>query len=195
MTGKIHRSRKHRRMVALLLILTAVLLAVQGKTAWLKITHPFKYEDTVRTYAREYQLDPLLVAAVINVESKFDPQAESAKGAKGLMQLMDDTALWGAEKIGLAAFESEQLFQPETNIRIGCWYLSRLLEQYEGNKITALAAYNGGSGNVARWLQDPALSSNGKTLESIPFPETEAYVVRVRTQYEAYRKLYGTEAE
>jgi len=178
-------------MVALLLVLIAALVAVQGKEMWLRITHPFKYEETIRNYAAEYQLDPLLVAAVINVESKFDPKAESAKGAKGLMQLLDDTALWGAGHIGLTTFEEEQLFTPEINIRIGCWYLARLLNQYDGNKTIALAAYNGGSGNVAKWLQDPQFSQDGKSLESIPFPETEAYVERVLKQHGSYREIYG----
>lgn len=193
MTSKSRRSRKHRRMVALFLVLSAVLVAVQGRGIWIKVTHPFKYEETIRNYAREYRLDPLLVAAVINVESKFDPNAESSKGAKGLMQLLDDTALWGSEIIGLKDFSVQQLFVPETNIRIGCWYLARLMDQYDGDKILALAAYNGGSGNVAKWLQDPALSHEGKTLESIPFPETEAYVERVVKQMDTYHELYGEE--
>lgn len=186
-----HRSRKHRRMVALLLVLLGTLVAVQGKDVWLRVTHPFKYEAIVRTYAAEYGLDPLLVAAVINVESKFDPDAQSAKNAKGLMQLLDETASWGAEHIGLAGFEKEQLFQPEINIRIGCWYLARLLNQYDGDMTLALAAYNGGSGNVAKWLQNPQLSPDGKTLQSIPFPETEAYVAKVVKQYGRYREIYG----
>lgn len=177
-------------MTALLLLLLAVLIVVQGRTVWIKVTHPFKYEETVRQYAGEYHLDPMLVAAVINVESKFDPKAESAKGAKGLMQLLDDTALWGAEKIGIEDFETEQLFTPETNVRIGCWYLARLLEQYHGNMVVALAAYNGGSGNVSKWLQDAELSKDGKNLSTIPFPETEAYVERVLEQAERYRDLY-----
>ncbi len=193
MRSKSSRSRKHRRMVALILVLITVLAGVQGRGAWLKITHPFTYEETIRQYAAEYQLDPLLVAAVINVESKFDPKAESPKGAKGLMQLLDDTALWGAEKIGILDFTTEQLFEPEPNIRIGCWYLARLLNQYDGNKRIALAAYNGGSGNVAKWLQDPALCNDGKTLVTIPFPETEAYVERVLKQFTSYQELYGKE--
>ena len=177
--------------MALLLVLSVVLMVVQGRGIWLKITHPFKYEATIRQYAATYELDPLLVAAVVNVESKFDPNAQSAKGAKGLMQLMDDTASWGSEIIGLPNFKAEQLFQPDTNIRIGCWYLARLMGQYGGNKSIALAAYNGGSGNVTKWLQDPALCADGKTLKNIPFPETEAYVERVLKQYGSYQALYG----
>lgn len=178
-------------MVALLLVLIAVLVVAQGRDVWLKITHPFKYEQIVRNYAHEYRLDPLLVAAVINVESKFDPNAESNKGAKGLMQLMDETALWGSGETGMKTFESEQLFIPEINIRLGCWYLSRLLSQYDGNTAIALAAYNGGSGNVAKWLQDPLYSKDGKNLETIPFRETDAYVERVMKQYASYQELYG----
>lgn len=177
-------------MSALLMILCVILLAVQGRAVWIKITHPFKYEGVVRQYAQEYNIDPMLVAAVINVESKFDPKAQSSKGAKGLMQLLDDTAMWGAEKIGIEDFDPDQLFVPETNIRIGCWYLARLTEQYHGNLTVALAAYNGGSGNVSKWLQDAELSKDGKNLTTIPFPETEAYVERVLEQADRYRQLY-----
>ena len=185
------QSRKHRRMVALLVVLIAVFVVLQGNSVWLKITHPFKYEDTVRQYAREYDLDPLMVAAIINVESKFNPDAQSVKGAKGLMQLMDETAAWGVEKIGIQEFDPEEIFDPQINIRIGCWYIARLLDQYDGNRAVALAAYNGGSGNVSKWLLDPELSPDGKTLEKIPFPETEAYVKRVLEQTEQYHGLYG----
>lgn len=178
-------------MLALLLVLTAVLVIVQGREAWIRITHPYKHQETIRRYADTYALDPLLVAAVVNVESKFNPQAVSPKGAKGLMQLMEDTARWGAEKIGLENYDPQQLYDPEINVRIGCWYLARLLHQYEGNLSVALAAYNGGSGNVARWLQDPAISADGKTLDAIPFPETQAYVSKVIKQYSHYQELYG----
>lgn len=190
MKSKSQRSRKQRRMTALLVIILVLLVALQGRSLWIKVTHPFKYEETIRQYAMEYHLDPMLVAAVVNVESKFDLKAESSKGAKGLMQIMDDTAVWGAEKIGIEEFETEQLYTPETNIRIGCWYLARLLDQYHGDKAVALAAYNGGSGNVSKWLQDAALSKDGKSLTAIPFPETEAYVERVLEQEGRYRQLY-----
>lgn len=182
-------------MAALLLVLISVLVAVEGKGIWLKATHPLKYEETIRYHAQTYQLDPLLVAAVINVESKFDPRAESQKGAKGLMQLLDDTAVWGAEIIGIADFSPSQAFEPEINIQIGSWYLAKLLTQYGGNTPTALAAYNGGSGNVSKWLGDKSLSKDGKTLETIPFPETEAYVARVMEQYESYQKLYSEDLQ
>ncbi len=177
-------------MMALLVLLLTVLVVVQGPAVWFKVTHPLKYEETLRQYAGEYHLDPMLVAAVINVESKFNPQAQSGKGAKGLMQLMDDTAIWGAGEIGMEEFEIEQLFMPETNVRIGCWYLARLLDQYRGNTSVALAAYNGGSGNVSKWLQDSELSKDGKTLNAIPFPETETYVEKVLDQQKRYRQLY-----
>lgn len=177
-------------MTALLMMLTLVLIAIQGPKLWVRVTHPFKYEDMVRSYAAANQLDPLLVAAVINVESKFDPDATSAKGAKGLMQLMDDTAIWAAGKMELGTFYPEQLYDPEINIRVGCWYLSKLIKQFEGDESLALAAYNGGSGNVAKWLQDPSLSSDGNSLDRIPFTETEAYVEKVEAQRLIYNELY-----
>lgn len=185
------RSRKNRRMTTLLLVLIVIVGLSQGPGLWVKVTHPLKYEASIQTYAVEYGLDPLMVAAVINVESKFRTDALSPRGAKGLMQVLDTTGTWAAEKIGMTDFSTDQLYEADTNIRIGCWYLSRLLQQYDGDLGMALAAYNGGSGNVARWLDDPEHSSDGVTLDSIPYPETANYVERVKKQVAVYRDLYG----
>jgi soluble lytic murein transglycosylase len=107
------------------------------------------------------------------------------------MQIMDSTGEWAAEKIKIKDFESSMLLKPEANIRIGCWYISKLINQYDQNVELALSAYNAGSGNVAKWLNDTDISSNGKTLDRIPFKETEDYVKKIKRYNYIYKKLYG----
>lgn len=189
--GKRNQKRRIRRLVALLILLCLILVGIQAKSLWVRFSHPLKYEVDIRKYATEYQLDPMMVAAVINVESKFDPNAQSHRGAKGLMQLMDDTAAWAAGHAGMTDYTADRIFEPSVNIRLGCWYLNRLQQQYKGDWQLTLAAYNGGSGNVSKWLGDPTISPDGKSLSEIPFEETESYLKKVLRQYDDYQKLYG----
>ncbi|WP_058485059.1 lytic transglycosylase domain-containing protein [Defluviitalea phaphyphila] len=152
--------------------------------------YPVKYTDLINKYANEYNLDVYLILAVIKTESKFDTKAISHKGAKGLMQITDKTGEWAAKEIEIEEYDSEKLYDPEINIRIGCWYISRLLVQYENNIGTSLAAYNAGSGNVSKWLQNNEYSRDGKNLDQIPFKETRDYVKKVLKNMQIYKKLY-----
>jgi soluble lytic murein transglycosylase len=152
--------------------------------------YPLTYSVHVEKYADEYGLDKNLVYSIIKAESGFDPQAISPRDAKGLMQILDSTGEWAAEKIKINDFESSMLFEPKVNIRIGCWYIARLLNQYDQNIELALAAYNAGSGNVSKWLKDSSISSNGKTLDRIPFEETKNYVDKIKKYNNMYKKLY-----
>ena len=129
---------------------------------------PETYERQVRQCSEEYGVPKNLIMAIIKAESNFRKEALSQKGAKGLMQVMDETGEWCAEKIGIS---SPDLFDVETNIRIGTFYVSYLLEKYGGNEKTAVAAYNAGQGNVSKWLEDKDYSSNGTDLSKIPFEE------------------------
>ena len=103
------------------------------------------------------------------------------------MQISDDTATYVAVMIGENTFD---IFRPETNIKFGCFYLRYLLNKFEKEK-TALCAYNAGEGNVKGWLNNPNYSKDGKTLDVIPFPETDNYVKKIYKSLEKYRKLYG----
>jgi len=103
------------------------------------------------------------------------------------MQIMEQTADWAAEQIGIPGYDYSRIFEPDINIQIGSWYINRLIGQFGNNLDTALAAYNAGSGNVSNWLRDQG--SSDFTLESIPFPETRNYVQRVRAYQEVYRIL------
>ena len=149
--------------------------------------YPNDYKAEVDKYSKKYGVSAELVYAVIRAESKFDKDVVSDKGAKGLMQIIDATADWATEKIELSDVD---LFDPETNIEIGTYYLSYLLDLYNGNKVCAIAAYNAGPANVDKWLSDKECSKDGKTLDKIPFTETEKYVKKVMENIEKYGFLY-----
>lgn len=165
------------------------------KNYLLQAKYPIRYQHFVEEYAREFDLDESLVYAVIHTESKFDTLAESSAGAKGLMQLTDETGMDCARKLGVEPFSSKDLFEPDINIRLGCYYLKRLIQDYGGNTSTAIAAYNGGPGNVDKWLLDPKYSSGDGTLTAIPFRETRNYVEKVTEAYWSYQTLYNLDQE
>lgn len=155
-----------------------------------KKQYPVKYEHFVDKYSEKYNLDRYLVFAVIRTESRFDVYAVSSAEAKGLMQLTDETGSDCAKKMGLKSYTNDMLFDPETNIRIGCFYLSSLIKRYGNNINTALAAYNGGPGNVDEWLANTEYSDGSGGLKTVPFQETKNYVRRVTEAAEMYRSLY-----
>jgi soluble lytic murein transglycosylase len=141
-------------------------------------------------YGRVYNVDPLLIAAVIKAESNFNSQAVSERGARGLMQIMPETGLWAAKQIGEPNLDSEDLFDPETNIKLGTWYLSDLEKEFDGSNVLILAAYNGGRGNVKDWLAGKTLINPEGSISQIPFPETRHYVKKVLLYYRFYSYLY-----
>ncbi len=160
------------------------------KNYFLKLKYPVRYQEFVEDYAEEFHLDESLVYAVIHTESKFDTYAESKVGAKGLMQLTNETGEDCAKKLGIQNFSAEQLFNPEVNIRLGCYYLKKLIREYDGNTQTAIAAYNGGPGNVDKWLADSNYSNGDGILREIPFRETRNYVDKVTEAYWNYQNIY-----
>ncbi len=151
--------------------------------------YPIKYEHFVEKYSDEYGLDKYLVYAVMRTESRFDKYAVSNAGAKGLMQITDETGKDCARRLDISRYSDDALFDPEINIEIGCYYLKGLLDKYD-NVNNALAAYNGGPGNVDKWLLDPNCVDGGGTLVNIPFRETKNYVVRVNEAREMYKSIY-----
>ena len=165
-------------------VLLAVVLVQGAKPGWWeRLWYPLRYEHIVRGHARNYGLDPALLAAVIYQESKFKADARSSSGAIGLMQLLPDTAKGIALHTGGTAFRVDDLYDPEINVRYGAWYLSHLLEKYRDER-TALAAYNAGQDNVDRWRR----SGRG-----IQFSETRTYVDRVEELKKIYRDAYAKE--
>jgi soluble lytic murein transglycosylase len=148
-----------------------------------RLRYPLHYAQYVRVHAREHDLDPALMAAVIYQESKFDTSAKSASGAIGLMQLTPATAHGIAVRTGGSAFHTRDLYDADINIRYGAWYLHNLFRKYDSEQLV-LAAYNAGQGNVDRWR------ANGQEIQ---FPETRAYVKKVERLKDIYRQAWGKE--
>ncbi len=157
----------------------------------LSLFYPQTYSEEVQASAKEFSVDENLIYAVIYTESGFRADAESGAGAVGLMQLMPETFTWLQERLdGEVVYSEDALKTPSVNIRYGTYFLSYLLEQYS-DVPTALAAYNAGTTNVDRWLSDSAYSSDGKTLDDIPYDETRNYVKKVTDVRKKYENIYG----
>ena len=157
-----------------------------------EVTLPLRHEDIIRQQARDKDLDPALVAAVIYAESKFRDQT-SPTGAKGLMQIQPETAKFIAQRTGGTRFEIAALATPQINIQYGTWYLRYLLGQHDGNVVLAVASYNAGETNVARWVEEAGHAGRRFRVGDIPFPETRAYVQRVMGAERDYRREYPSE--
>lgn len=190
--------RRHVRRRIVALVVTAALAVVAAEVVFpavqdavQEITLPLRHEDIIRQQAADKNVDPSLIAAVIYTESHFRDQTSHA-GAKGLMQITPDTARYIARLSGGTAFELDDLATPQVNIAYGTFYLRYLLKRYSGNEFLALAAYNGGEGNVDRWLEN-AGSERSLKPSDIPFPETRAYVSRVEKAKRDYREAYADE--
>ena len=173
-------------LLAALAIVIAIIGMKSGYDTGKQVTYPVAYADWITKYSAENELDPFLVMAVIKQESNFVPEAHSGY-AGGLMQLTEETAHWNANELGVTDYD---YMDPETNIKLGCHYLKYLLTHYSSTD-TALAAYNGGMGNIDSWLRDSNYSANGETLDYIPFSETRGYVNKVNEYWEYYKKLYS----
>jgi soluble lytic murein transglycosylase len=192
------RAVRRRRIGAVLgaALVTGLVVAL----AWPSFHHavrevvlPLRHEDIIRQQARDKGLDPALIAAVIYTESHFRDGQTSGAGAEGLMQITPATARMIARKSGGVAFTVEDLGTPQVNIAYGAWYLRYLLERYAGNEFFALAAYNGGEGNVDRWIDAARRRDEELTIQAIPFSETRAYVQRVEQAKAQYRDSYRHE--
>ena len=154
-----------------------------------KQIYPKKYEQYVDKYSQECDVDNLLIYSIIKVESNFNEKANSHAEAIGLMQLMENTAVETYEHIEAQTVNVEELYQPEINIKIGTYYFSTLLNQYN-NMGLALAAYNAGMGRVDKWIKEGTIKQDGSDLENIPFKETNLYIRKVLNVYEKYKELY-----
>lgn len=192
----IAKKASKRRIIAVLLGIAAVVLLIIGSFIGGRMlerkTYKLMYPEEILACAKEFSLDPCLVAAVIHTESSNRASAVSPKGAIGLMQIMPSTGEWIAKKLSVSDYSEESLTEPMLNIRFGCWYLSYLSDKYGGMERTVLSAYNAGPGNVDKWLNDPKYS-DGKRLINIPYAETAAYAKKVLSAKEKYSELYEKE--
>ena len=175
-------------VLALVGLGTAVLMDRLAEKS--QMVYPMEYTELICRNALEQGLEPAYVAAVILAESSYNPQAVSSVNAQGLMQIMPETGEWIAGKFDESYVEG-CLFDPETNIRYGCWYLGYLQRRYDGDKTCSTAAYHSGQGTVDGWLKDPEYSTDGRTLNIIGGPRANTYVGRVLEYYEKYTQLYA----
>ena len=154
--------------------------------------HPMYYTDLIARYAEEYNLRPAFVTAIILNESSFRTDAESNVGARGLMQLMPDTAEWIAGKLDVSGYSFERMYDAESNIRFGTWYLNYLSKLFRGDPVAVACAYHAGQSTVASWLSDRSISPDGMTLplENLPNGPTKTYAGRVTQDYGIYDALY-----
>lgn len=177
-----------KKALKAVVVLAAAALLVSAGVRAMYAKFPLKYSEHIEKYADEYGLDKFMVYGVVYAESRFDNTAHSGL-ARGLMQLTDATADWVAEKLGIE-YDYDMAENPEINIKMGCYYLSCLMEKYN-NEETALAAYNAGMGNVSKWLADERYSSDGEALFDMPYGETKRYVKRVKIFTYIYERLYA----
>jgi soluble lytic murein transglycosylase len=168
----------------------AALVSGLGQDVARELTLPLRHDDIIRQQARDKDLDPALIAAIIYEESRFRDQT-SHVGARGLMQITPETADAIAKHSGGVRFKQEDLADPQINISYGAYYLRLLLDHYGGNETPAIAAYNAGMGNVDRWVADAGGVDDFDRAEHIPFPETRAYVENVLQRKQDYRENYA----
>lgn len=152
-----------------------------------------KYRDLITKYAAEYAVHPAYIAAIVLNESSYDPSAVSSANARGLMQLLPSSGEWIAPKIGLKSYTDDVLYDAETNLRMGAWYIGYLSDKYDGDPILIACAYHAGAGNVDNWIKN--YSTDGKTLtyEQIPYENSRSYARKVVNSYAIYRTHYYTD--
>ena len=192
------RSVRRRRLgllalVALASAIAAAVMLPNVHKAVDAIRLPLRHEDIIRQQADQKGIDPALIAGVIYAESHFRDGQVSAAGAQGLMQLTPETARYIARKSGGVAFKVDDLGTPQVNIAYGAYYLRYLMKRYGDNENFALAAYNGGEGNVDRWIAKARAKDEALTIDAIPFAETRAYVTKVQDAQAEYRRTYRRE--
>ena len=183
---------KRGRTVFLAVVLVVILLGVFAGPSLVKtigrLLYPRPYEELVEREAEEFSLDSNLIYAVMRTESRFDDHAESHAGARGLMQLTPATFEW-ISSLYPPENGGEDIFDPADNIHCGCALLRLLLDEF-GSVDVALCAYNAGMGNVEKWLGESKYSHDGESLHTIPYPETDSYLKRVKEAMSRYKWLY-----
>lgn len=156
----------------------------------LKNIYPTEYSEYVEKYSEINNVDPYMIYAIIKAESNFNPNVKSGSNAIGLMQLLEATADEMSNNVDEQSITEEELYYPETNIKLGISYYAYLLNHYDGNNVLALTAYNAGMGNVDTWIKTGVIKSDGSDIENIPYKETNNYVRKILRDYQFYIKLY-----
>lgn len=189
------QKKKNTRIIIIALIIAAALLgagAYFGYRKYIEETHPLKYKTYVEYYSSQNGLDKYFVYAVIKTESGFRPDAVSNVGARGLMQIMEETFDWIKYKRDDDGTVYGDMFNAQKNIDYGCWLLGYLYEEF-GTIEAVAAAYHAGRGTVNEWLSDTRYSPDGKHLKVIPASDTAHYVDKIKSAVETYKKLYDND--
>lgn len=181
-----------KRLISSIIVVCIVLAFLIGIIAIRTYVYPIKYKEQILKYSNTNNLDPYLILAIINTESKFDVDATSNKEAKGLMQITESTA----KEINDTTMSTNEIndmtiYDIDVNIEIGCNYLASLITRYNGNYYLAICAYNAGIGNVSKWLDQGIIPYDLDTTDiELPFNETTNYLRKVIKNYKAYKKIY-----
>ena len=196
--GNMPKAKKRKRSILAPILALLLVLALAGTLLFStfrdKIEHweyPQRFTEYVEYYAGKYGIDPMILYAFIRTESNFDPNADSDAGARGLMQITEVTFDW--IKMKIAPKESltfDDLYDPETNIRFGSYFVSYCLDRYSGHLATAAAAYHSGVGTVDGLLGQEAYSTDGVTLDHYPYPQMRLYVKKITESYQHYSEIY-----
>lgn len=173
-----------------IIVIFIILVMIFAYKVIIKKIYPLKYNQYVEKYSEEFEVDKYLVYAIIKGESNFDKNASSSKNAIGLMQLLQETADEIGEKMGI---EEVDLYNEETNIKIGTKYISDLIKIYDGNINLAIIAYNAGTGNVNKWIENGTIKEDGSDIENVPYKETNMYIRKVLRDYKIYQYIYEKE--
>ncbi|MFD0712312.1 lytic transglycosylase domain-containing protein [Paenibacillus sp. GCM10027626] len=175
------------------LVLVIALLAVMfWRSDWMgRWMYPVQYKEDIRISAKNYGVEPQLIAAIIRAESNYQTGKVSKKGALGIMQVMPDTAEWIVEQGKFTGVTMDKLHnRADIGIELGSWYLQKLNQQFKNNKIAVIAAYNAGPGTVKRWLSEGQWDGKQDTVSNIPYGETRHYIQKVIYYYNKYMDLY-----
>lgn len=194
------RYRKKGVFVAAVIVLIALIAFFFGSAIYRTVrekyllnNYPIRYQQLVEKYAAENNVDKFLIYAIIKTESNFNSDAVSNMGARGLMQIMDETFQWIRFRLGDdESLSYDAMFDPEQNIRYGCYLVGYLLRYFE-NEDAAICAYHAGVGNVDSWLSNPDYSADGKGLDTVPTSDTNHYLSKVKNALNIYQTLYKEE--
>ncbi|MGL5257874.1 MAG: lytic transglycosylase domain-containing protein [Proteocatella sp.] len=186
---RINYTRVFGTIIVLLIALAIILVEFEHNFIKKETQYPIKYQKAVEKYSKQYDVDKYLVYSVMKQESNFKKDAVSRAGARGLMQITEDTFNWLSVKMKVNKYEYDDLFDPEVNIMYGVFFISYLQDRFEDNR-TVTAAYNAGINVTRRWLKDERYSDDGISLKYIPYKETSNYVEIVNKNYNKYIEIY-----
>ncbi|WP_346887734.1 lytic transglycosylase domain-containing protein [Clostridium sp. UBA1056] len=191
MKKTIFNTKNFLLILIVIIFSTIIICFLNNGTSHEQGTFEIKYKNSIDKYCKDYNVDKYLVYAMIKQESNFNNEAVSSAKARGLMQMTEDTFNWLKPQLGESSTTFDDLFDADTNIRYGVFFISVLQKSFSEQN-TVVAAYNAGMNITSEWLQDSDYSNDGVTLHTIPYKETANYVIVVDSNYKKYLNLYGS---